>query len=122
MRRPPPPLRRRSPRRVRGNDSSQRHHGNDGNDGNDGNRHRHRHRDHIRLESVAQLASVESILDLAGVGRQALAGGNLTAAIANRRQVLQQLNGLQPDAQLAPSVAALKAAETFPCTPTQPAG
>lgn len=64
-------------------------------------------------DPTAQVASVEGILSLAATGRQALANGDIKATIANRRSVLAQLNAFQPDAQLAPSVAALKAAETF---------
>jgi RNA polymerase subunit RPABC4/transcription elongation factor Spt4 len=63
--------------------------------------------------TVAQVAGLEAILSLAATGRQALANGNITATIANRRLVLAQLNTFQADTQLAPSVAALKAAETF---------
>ena len=64
-------------------------------------------------DPTTQVASLEAILNLAATGRQALATGDIAATIANRRSVLAQLDAFQPDAELAPSVAALKAAESF---------
>jgi RNA polymerase subunit RPABC4/transcription elongation factor Spt4 len=62
---------------------------------------------------ITQVASLEAILSLAARGRQALANGDITATIANRRSVLARLDAFHPDAELAASVAALKAAESF---------
>lgn len=62
---------------------------------------------------MRQLASLESILRLAARGRQALANGDITAAIANRRTVLHELGALHPDSELSPSVRTLQAAESY---------
>ncbi len=67
----------------------------------------------VAAQTTTQLATVDSILKLAENGRQALANGDITATIANRRTVLQELNALKPDSQLAPSVQALKVAESY---------
>lgn len=64
-------------------------------------------------QTPSQLASLDSILNLAETGRQALTNGDITATIANRRTVLQELDALQPDSQLSASVQALKAAESY---------
>jgi hypothetical protein len=62
---------------------------------------------------ITQVADLEAILRLAATGRLALANGDITATIANRRSVLTKLDAFHPGAALAPSVAALKAAESF---------
>jgi hypothetical protein len=67
----------------------------------------------VLVQTTGQLANLESILSLAARGRRVLAKGDLAAAIANRRAVLQQLRALHPDSELAPSVDALQAAETY---------
>ena len=64
-------------------------------------------------DPTTQIHSLEAILSLAATGRQTLANGDVTAAIANRRSVLARLDAFRPDAELAPSVGALKAAESF---------
>ena len=64
-------------------------------------------------QTLTQLAGLDAILNFAGNGRQALANGDLNAAIANRRSVLQQLAAFKPDAEFASSVQALQAAESF---------
>jgi hypothetical protein len=78
--------------------------------------------------TVSQLGTFESILKQAESGRQALANGDVTAAIANRRSVVQRLTALRSAAQLAPAVRALRAAESYSlhadtaCGRTCPAG
>lgn len=67
----------------------------------------------LAAQTTAQLATLESILNLAETGRQALANGDITATIANRRTVLQELGAFQPDSELFASVQALKAAESY---------
>jgi len=67
----------------------------------------------LAAETTTQLATLDSILNLAETGRQALANGDITATIANRRTVLQELDALQPDSELSASVQALKAAESY---------
>jgi hypothetical protein len=67
----------------------------------------------VAAQTTTQLATVDSILKLAENGRQALANGDITATIANRRTVLQELNALKPGSQLSASVQALKAAESY---------
>jgi hypothetical protein len=64
-------------------------------------------------QTTTQLATLDSILNIAATGRQALANGDITATIANRRTVLQELDALQPDSELSASVQALKAAESY---------
>jgi hypothetical protein len=64
-------------------------------------------------QTASQLASLESILNLAGSGRQSLANGDITAAIANRRSVLQELGAFHPNPELSASVRALQAAERY---------
>ncbi len=65
------------------------------------------------VQTTGQLASLDSILNLARSGRQSLANGDITAAIANRRSVLQELGALHPDPELSASVRALQAAERY---------
>ena len=67
----------------------------------------------LAAQTTTQLASLDSILNLAKTGRQALANGDITATIANRRTVLQELDALQPNSELSASVQALKAAESY---------
>ncbi len=45
----------------------------------------------LAAQTTTQLATLESILNLAETGRQALANGDITATIANRRTVLEEL-------------------------------
>jgi len=59
-------------------------------------------------QTTTQLAALDSILNLAETGRQALADGDITTTIANRRTVLQELDALQPESELSASVQALK--------------
>lgn len=67
----------------------------------------------LAAQTTTQLATLDSILNLAETGRQALANGEITTTIANRRTVLQELDALQPDSELSASVQALKAAESY---------
>ncbi len=67
----------------------------------------------LAAQTTTQLATLDSILSLAETGRQALANGDITATIANRRTLLQELDALQPDSELSASVQALKAAESY---------
>ena len=64
-------------------------------------------------ETANELASLDSILNLAEAGRRSLANGDITATIANRREVLQQLGALHPNSELSASVQALDVAESF---------
>ena len=66
----------------------------------------------LAAQTTTQLATFDSILNLAETGRQALANGDITTTIANRRTGLQELDALQPDSELSASVQALKAAES----------
>ena len=67
----------------------------------------------LPAQTTSQLASLDSILNLAEIGRQSLANGDMTAAIANRSKVLQELGALHPDSELSASVRALQAAEIY---------
>ena len=67
----------------------------------------------LAAQTTTQLATLDSILNLAQTGREALANGDITATIANRRTVLQELAASRPDSELSASVQALKAAESY---------
>jgi RNA polymerase subunit RPABC4/transcription elongation factor Spt4 len=67
----------------------------------------------VAAQTTQQLATVDSILKLAENGRQALANGDINAAIANRRSVLAEIGALHPNSELVPSVRALQAAEAY---------